>query len=127
MGKDESHGDEGEKPASKLPPIKKVARDRKREAEEKEKAKYTQSINDEDMERAKKRHKGVKGAHALGDSSLFSEEKIAHAPKKKATSNDQPAKSSYNFRGYDPLKDGKKGKKKSHHKFKSKSKFKRRK
>ncbi len=125
-GDEGDNGDQQEKTSNQIPAIKKVARDRKREAEEKEKAKYTKSISEEDMERAKKRSKGVKGSEALGDSSLFSEEKVAHAPKKSTISSDEPTKSSYNFRGYDAAKDGKKGKKKAHHKFKSKSKHKRR-
>ena len=57
---------------------------------------------------------------------LFSEEKVAFAKKKK-TDGEETAKSNYNFRGYDPAKDGKKKpKKKAHHKFKSKAKYKRR-
>lgn len=125
-GNEDDDGGHQVKAPTQLPSIKKVARDRKREAEEKEKEKYAKSVYDEDQERAKKRRKGVKGSDALGDSSLFSEEKVAYAPKKKESKSDEPEKSSYHFRGYDPLKDGKKGKKKSHHKFKSKAKHRRR-
>jgi len=61
---------------------------------------------------------------SLGDSSLFAEEKIAHAVKNP----DQPAVSSeYNFVEYDPDKSFGKGGKKGKGKFKSKSKHKRRK
>jgi ATP-dependent RNA helicase DDX27 len=125
----EPEGDEGaERPAKKVPSIKQVVRAKKREAEEKTLEKFTKSVYDEDTERAKKKRKGVSGSDALGDSSLFSEEKIAYAPKKKTKEGeDEPAKTSYNFRGYDPKTAGKKKSKlKTHHKFKSKSKFKRR-
>mmetsp|Transcript_27228 Transcript_27228/g.48128 ORF Transcript_27228/g.48128 Transcript_27228/m.48128 type:complete len:872 (+) Transcript_27228:74-2689(+) len=124
----ESGGDEDDGEAMpKLPSIKKIAREHKREMSERDKSKSSKSIHDDDIERVSKKRKGRAGVDALGDSSLFSEEKIAYAPKKKKTENDEQAKSAYNFRGYDPLKDGKKkGKKKSHHKFKSKSKYKRR-
>jgi ATP-dependent RNA helicase DDX27 len=124
-------GDEGEdsgesKPV--LPSIKKAAREHKRQLNEKDKAMSNKSIHDTDIERASKKRKGKAGLDALGDSSLFSEEKITYASKKKkADDGDERMKSSYAFRGYDPVKDAmKKGKKKAHHKFKSKSKYKRR-
>jgi ATP-dependent RNA helicase DDX27 len=124
-------GDEGEdsgesKPV--LPSIKKAAREHKRQLNEKDKAMSNKSIHDTDIERASKKRKGKAGLDALGDSSLFSEEKITYASKKKKTDDgDERMKSSYAFRGYDPVKDAmKKGKKKAHHKFKSKSKYKRR-
>ena len=65
---------------------------------------------------------------AAGDSSLFSDEVVAYAPKKKKDGEEEGrVKSNYNFRGYDPTMDGrKKPKQKGHHKFKSKSKHKRR-
>ena len=57
---------------------------------------------------------------------MFAEEKIAYAPKK-SKDREERAKSSYNFRGYDPEKAGKKKPKmKANHKFKSKSKYRRR-
>jgi ATP-dependent RNA helicase DDX27 len=120
-------GDDGAPAVPKLPSMKKAAREHKRELQEKENAKLSKSIHDEDVERAARKRKGRVGQDSLGDSSLFSEEKIAYAPKKKKGSDDERAQSSFSFRGYDPLKDGKKkGKGKSHHKFKSKSKYKRR-
>ena len=108
-------------------PEKNSIRDTKREAEIRQQEKYEKSIHDEDMERAaRKKRKGVSGSDALGDSSLFSEEKVAFA-KKKNPDGEETVKSNYNFRGYDPTKDGKKKpKKKAHHKFKSKAKYKRR-
>jgi len=127
------HSEEGADQSSsskkKIPSIKQTVRAKKREAEEKSMEKFTKSVYDEDMARAKKKRKGVTGSDALGDSTLFSEEKIAYAPKKKMKEGEeqQQVKSSYNFRGYDPKTAGKKKSKlKSHHKFKSKSKFKRR-
>ena len=111
-----------------IPNFKKVARDHKREMAERAKEKTNRSIHDEDVERAKKKRKGVVGSDALGDSGLFSEERIAYAPKKKSEQQDEDRiESSYNFHGYDPSKDGrKKPKRKGVHKFKSKSKYKRR-
>jgi ATP-dependent RNA helicase DDX27 len=119
--------DEGDDGQNQMPSIKQAARDHKREVEDKAHEKYSRSVHDDDMERAKKkRKKGPSGSDALGDSSLFSEEQVAYAPKKKASDSEAPAKSAYDFRGYDPDADNKKTKKKSHHKFKSKSKHKRR-
>lgn len=120
---DNDEGDTNHKP--KLTSVKKAARDQKREAAEREQSKFTKSIHDDDMERAARRKKARTGAKALGDDTLFGEEMVAFEPKKKKTeTDDRKEKSAYNFRGFDPLK--KKGKKKSHHKFKSKSKHKRR-
>jgi ATP-dependent RNA helicase DDX27 len=111
----------------RLPSIKKAARDHKREASEREKAKLSKSIHDEDVERAAKRRKGKIAEDALGDSSVFSEERIAYNPKKRKDVDESRIKSTYNFVGYDASKDAmRKGKKKPHHKFKSKSKYKRR-
>jgi ATP-dependent RNA helicase DDX27 len=127
----ESGGDEGEEgkvAPPKLPSIKKAAREHKKELSEREKAKLSKSVHEEDLERLSKKRKGRSAVDALGDSSLFSEEKIAYASKKKKSDDEERAQSAYHFRGFDPLKDGKKkAKKKSHHKFKSKSKYKRRK
>ena len=82
------------------------------------------SIHDDDVRKAKKR-KGKVGSDALGDSGLFAEEKIAYAPKQ--SKGEERAKSNYNFRGFDPsMADKKKPKAKAHHKFKSKSKYRRR-
>jgi ATP-dependent RNA helicase DDX27 len=118
--------DGGEQSRPKVPSIKKLAREHKRELSKKEKDAFNRSVHDEDVERASKRRKGKAGLDSLGDSTLFGEEKNTFALKKKA-GDDQVVKSSYNFRDVDPGKDGlSKGKKKSHHKFKSKSKYKRR-
>ena len=108
---------------------KKAARDHKRQLDERSKEKRDQSIHDEDVERAqiRKKRKGASSSDALGDSGLFGEEKIAYAPKKKGKEGEERVGSNYNFRGYDPSKDGrKKPKHKGVHKFKSKSKYKRR-
>lgn len=122
-------GNENDDEEVVIPSQKIVAREKKREAEEKAREKYTKSVYDEDMERAKKKRKGVSSSDALGDSSLFSEEKVAFAKKKSSDDGETAVQASaYNFRGHDPAKDGKKkNKQKAHHKFKSKSKFKRRK
>eukprot|EP00934_Nitzschia_sp_Nitz4_P005042 Nitzschia sp. Nitz4//scaffold3_size479765//428645//431258//NITZ4_000182-RA/size479765-processed-gene-1.552-mRNA-1//-1//CDS//3329551004//5032//frame0 len=129
LGGDAGEGGGGDDaPTKKTASIKRNARDHKREAEIRKQEKYERSIHDEDVERAKKKRKGIVGSDALGDSSLFSEEKVAFAKKPKQGDGEDRAESAYNFRGYDPAKDGKKKpKKKAHHKFKSKAKFKRRK
>jgi len=107
--------------------MKKAAREHKREAFEKEKIKNNKSIHDEDVERASKKRKGRVGSDALGDSALFAEEKVAYAPKKSNTDGGERAKSAFSFRGYNPdLAGKKKPKAKAHHKFKSKTKYRRR-
>ncbi|KAL3923355.1 MAG: hypothetical protein SGILL_001707 [Bacillariaceae sp.] len=121
----DEEGEGGEPP--RLPSIKKAARDQKREVSEREMVNLNKSIHDEDVERAAKRKKGRVATDALGDSSLFDEERIAYATKKGKSGDDARAKSSYAFVGYDASRDGMRmGKKKAHHKFKSKSKYKRR-
>ena len=108
---------------------KSVARDAKRKLDDKQRDKSNMSVYDLDMEREAKRkkRKGAKASDAAGDGSLFSDEVVAYAPKKKTGDEEERIKSNYNFRGYDPTKDGrKKPKRKGHHKFKSKSKHKRR-
>lgn len=126
-GGDDDGDDVGRSSLPTLPSIKKAAREHKRELLEREKVKISKSIHEEDVERNARKRKGREGQDSLGDSSLFSEEKIAFAPKKKKGDDDERQKSSYSFKGYDPIKDGmKKTKQKSHHKFKSKSKYKRR-
>jgi ATP-dependent RNA helicase DDX27 len=119
--------DDYEESAPNTPSMKKIAREHKRKLAEKEREYVNKSVHDIDLEgAAKKKRKGAKASDALGDSSLFSDEKIAYAPKQKE-GEQEVIKSTYNFRGYDPAKDGrKKPKKKAHHKFKSKSKYKRR-
>jgi len=104
---------------------KQMAREKKRQMDEEQRTKRDRSIHDEDIERSARKQKR-RGLDALGDSGLFAEEKIAYAPKK-AKGGEERARSSYDFRGYDPEKAGKKKPKmKAHHKFKSKSKYRRR-
>lgn len=123
---DDGEEGDGEAAAPRAPAMKKIAREHKRDLDEKKREKSSRSINDIDVERPKKKRKGAKASDALGDGSLFSDEKVAYAPKKK-DGEEERIKSSYNFKGYDPTKDGKKKpKQKGHHKFKSKSKHKRR-
>jgi ATP-dependent RNA helicase DDX27 len=112
--------------AQRAPSMKMIAREHKRDLEDKEREKSNRSIHDMNAEKPKKKRKGAKAADASGDGSLFADEKIAYAPKKK-DGEEERVKSSYAFQGYDATKDGKKKpKQKAHHKFKSKSKFKRR-
>mmetsp|Transcript_26552 Transcript_26552/g.64720 ORF Transcript_26552/g.64720 Transcript_26552/m.64720 type:complete len:852 (-) Transcript_26552:2372-4927(-) len=120
--------DEGEDNRGEIENQKSVAREAKRKLEDKHRDKSNMSVYDLDMERKKKKRKGAKASDAAGDSSLFSDEVVAYAPKKKTNEEEEErVKSNYNFRGYDPTKDGrKKPKRKGHHKFKSKSKHKRR-
>ena len=130
MVEDMMGGEDGDNEDSSLmrpASMKKAARDHKKELEERAREKKNKSLHDEDLERAKKRRKGV-SSDALGDSGLFSEEKIAYAPKKKNDGDGEDrVQGGFNFRGYDQSKDGrKKPKQKGVHKFKSKSKYKRR-
>jgi ATP-dependent RNA helicase DDX27 len=105
---------------------KQVAKEHKRDIIEKAKVKRDMSLHDQDLERAAKKRKGKgrSGSHAIGDSGLFADEKVTYAPKN--SKGDERAKSSFAFRGFDPEKAGKKPKMKAHHKFKSKTKYKRR-
>ena len=120
MGDDEDYG--GPEIQTELSQ-KQIARERKREQSEKEMERRDMSIHDQDMKRTKKRK--ARGSDALGDSGLFAEEKIAYASKDSKKSEER-AKSSYDFRGFNPELAGKKRKTKAHHKFKSKSKYRRR-
>jgi ATP-dependent RNA helicase DDX27 len=131
---DDEHEENGESNPARVPAIKKVVRDSKKELVAQAKEKSNKSIHDMDMEyrlaKGKKR-KGVSSSDAAGDSSLFGDEKIAYAPKKQKGEDDdgeeRVAKSAYAFRGFDAANDGKKKpKKKGVHKFKSKGKYKRR-
>jgi ATP-dependent RNA helicase DDX27 len=107
--------------------MKKAAREHKREAQEKDRIKRDRSLYDEDVERAARKRKGRVGSDALGDSGLFAEEKVAYASKKSKGDGEERAQSTYSFRGYNPDMAGKKKPKaKAHHKFKSKSKYRRR-
>lgn len=106
--------------------MKSTAKTHKRQLDEKQKERESLSIYEQDnakrMKKESKKTKGVFGSDALGDASLFADEKIAHAKKK----DDKPAKSSYEFKGYNPDGPVRKHKKRGHNKFKSKSKYKRR-
>lgn len=104
----------------------KLARDHKRNIEEMEKVKNNRSIHEEDIRKESKKlkRKGKESSDALGDSSLFGEEKVTYAQKKSGGDEEKRIESAYHFHGADPQK--RKGKRKAHHKFKSKSKYKRR-
>ncbi len=114
--------------------MKSTAKSHKRQLDEKVKEQEAMSLYDEELgrkakkkkaeEKAKKR-KGAFASDSLGDGSLFEDEKTMHS--KRTTETNKPIKSSYDFKGYDPDKPTRKHKKRGHHKFKSKSKFKRRK
>lgn len=115
--------------------MKSTAKSFKRQLVDEENAREARSINEEPMSKAakkrraiekasKKKKKGAFASDSLGDSGLFDEEKITHS--EKSTDADKPAKSKYAFKGYDPNGPVRKHKAKGHHKFKSKSKHKRR-
>jgi len=135
--------------------IKGSARATKRKEAQRENELAARSLNDDDKrsERKLKQKRKAANPDAAGDGGLFSEELVAHAKKPKKETIEAPAKSryvnmcssrrfltylsraapgllfslllfSYTFHEHDPNK--KKGKKKAHHAFKSKSKFKRR-
>jgi ATP-dependent RNA helicase DDX27 len=126
LEEDDDGGSDGEKAINRQASAKASAKAHKQEQREKEMHKLSKSLHDLDEERrSKKKRKGVAASDALGDGSLFDDEKIAYA-KKEEDGEEKSAPSSYNFRGFDPAKDGKKKpKQKAVNKFKSKSKFKR--
>lgn len=99
----------------------------KRKEAEQEKELASRSLNDDDIrkERKQKQRKKAANSDAAGDGGLFSDERVAYAKKPKKESAEAPIKSTYQFKEFDP--NGKKAnKKKAHHAFKSRSKFKRR-
>mmetsp|Transcript_21764 Transcript_21764/g.52623 ORF Transcript_21764/g.52623 Transcript_21764/m.52623 type:complete len:941 (+) Transcript_21764:72-2894(+) len=103
------------------------ARASKRKEAQQEREIAGRSLNDDDLrkERKKKQRQKAAASDAPGDGGLFSEERVAFAKKPKKESTEAPAKSSYSFSEFDPNK--KRGnKKKAHHAFKSRSKYKRR-
>lgn len=112
--------------------IKTSARAQKKKMEQMDRENDRKSLHDEDQEwkarqkeREKKtKRKGAFASDAVGDSSLFDDERVAYAKKSK-TETKRP--SSFQFTEYDPNKPKRKTKKKSVHAFKSKSKYKRRK
>ena len=108
--------------------MKGSAKEAKRKEAQRERELQSRSLYDEDMQRErkkkqKKRKAASSGSDALGDGGLFSEEKVSYSKKAKKSEADSPRKSAYTFHEYDPNK--KKAKKKSHHGFKSRSKYKR--
>lgn len=114
--------------------MKSTAKSHKKQMVEKLKEEEAMSLYEEEQERkqkakakaqkTKKKQKAF-GSDSLGNSALFEDEKVAHSKKKPDDS--KSAKSSYDFKGYDPDKPTRKHKKRGHHSFKSKSKYKRRK
>ena len=120
-------GDEDDAPSKPVVNIKSAARATKRKQAEKDREDADKSIQEQFAEKAQKTQnkKKRKGMDALGDSGLFDEEKVAFSSKKSTKREEEVAKSYYQFKSFDP--DKKLGRKKSHHSFKSKSKYKRRK
>ena len=106
--------------------IKGSARASKRKEALREKDMASRSLYDEDARKERKRKQRQKAADsdAAGDGGLFSEERVAFAKKPKKEAVEAPIKSSYQMKEVNP--DRKKGKKKAHHAFKSRSKYKRR-
>jgi len=98
--------------------------------EQKEKDTGQKSFHEKDQEwkakqgEQKTKRKGAFASDAVGDSSLFDDERVAYAKVKSKT--EAPRPSSFQFTEYDPTKP-KRTTKKSVHAFKSKSKYKRRK
>jgi len=99
---------------------------RKKEALREQELAGRSLADDDDRKERKRRQRQLKAASsdAVGDSGLFSEERIAFAKKPKKEASSAPEKSSYVFHEGDP--DKKKTKTKGHHAFKSRSKYKRR-
>ena len=118
--------------------MKGSARAAKRQEARKEKEQSRKSLYDEDQERESKRkqreardgkkRKGAFATDAMGDGSLFDEEKVAFGAKKSKVGENKTATaaSRYQFSEFDPNMKKKKGGKKGHTAFKSKKKFKRR-
>ena len=110
--------------------IKTTARAAKRENQRQKINERETSVDDDDRKlirkhNAKTKRKGAFASDSLGDSALFEEERVAFSKKTKGGEEARP--STYSFRGFDPAKDGTKVNKRGVHKFKSKSKYKRRK
>ncbi len=108
--------------------ITSYAKAHKRKQSDMERERDQRSLYDEDAaiikrkEKKAKKRKGAFASDSLGDQGLFADELVVHGQKSKKS---KPAQSSYNFVGYDPDKPTRKHKAKSHHGFKSRSKFKR--
>lgn len=131
-GTDEG-GKEKSRSGKKITSVKTAARAHKKKIEDEDREYRKRTLHDQDVyheqqAEKKKKKKAKTGKDAIGDSSLFAEDEIFHAPKpdkRQQEAKSAVAKSSYNFRGHDP--DKKLGKKKGSKAFKSKSKHKRRK
>lgn len=113
--------------------VKACAISLKKEQQLKEKERFNRSVNDEDMERDRKRKKfevrKVKkpvGQHSLGNADLFDDERVSFSQKNNIDGEDKAPVSRYRFTEFDPNRSFGKGGKKSVKSFKSKSKFKRR-
>ena len=116
--------------------MKGSARAAKRQEARKEKEQSSMSLYDEDREREFKRkqrearegnkRKGAFATDAMGDGSLFDDEKVAFGGKK-GSGNDKTAAASsrYQFSEFDPNMKKRKGGKKGHNAFKSKKKYRR--
>lgn len=105
--------------------VKSAARAAKKKKVAEDQVMYEQSLHDfENARETKQKNKKKRAKDATGDSSLFDDEKVAYSQPKQRKADDV-AKSSFEFRGYDPNR--KLGKKKGHKAFKSKAKYKRRK
>lgn len=111
---------------------KSSAKSHKKRLGEREKEREAMSLQEEgvelkrkkkEKEKKSKKRKGAFASDALGDSELFDEAKITHSKK---SHDEKPVKSSFGFKGFDPDGPVRKHKQRGHHKFKSKSKYKRR-
>lgn len=129
-GGDGDDGD-GERPPP-MPSAKSVARTFKRKEEAMARETAGMSTHDYDVAaekkaaKKKKKLRNLTAADASGDGSLFQDEAISHAKKPSKKEIPAPAKSKFEFKGFDPTNSQKLGKKKGHKAFKSKAKFKRR-
>jgi ATP-dependent RNA helicase DDX27 len=123
--------DDGDRPPP-MPSAKSIARGFKRKEEQAARDLNAMSTHDYDVAAEKKAAKKKKklgtltARDASGDGSLFQEERITHAKKRPKTEEPVAAKSSFDFKGFDPNNTKKLGKKKGHKAFKSKAKHKRR-
>ncbi len=110
--------------------IKTTVRAAKRESQRQQINDRETSVDDDDRrvikkQNSKTKRKGAFASDSLGDSALFEDERVAFS--KKAKGGEEARPSTYSFRGFDPSKDGTKVKHRGVQKFKSKSKYKRRK
>lgn len=117
--------DESDAPQRPRVNIKSEARKKKRMDEAKQREIAERSLQDY-LERpaTKAKSKSGSGRDAIGDGSLFDDDKANYSVQRKSKRDEPVAKSTYHFNGYDPMK--KLGKKKGGNAFKSRSKYKRR-